>query len=54
MKLNQPKVITWWIAVLLGLIGLVIYFIPAFTVFAFWLVLIGFLLLALANVIKGL
>ena len=54
MKLSEPKVITFSIAVLLGLIGLVAYFIPAMTIYAFWLVLVGLIVLALGNFLKGL
>ena len=54
MKLSEPKVITFSIAVLLGLIGLVAYFIPAMTIYAFWLVLVGLVVLVLGNFLKGL
>lgn len=56
MKLNEPKVVTWWIAVILGVLGIVAKFvtIPVLSSIAFWLVLAGLVLLALANLIKGL
>jgi heme/copper-type cytochrome/quinol oxidase subunit 1 len=56
MKLNKPKVITWWIAVILGVLGVIANFvaIPILSGIAFWLVVIGLALLALANVTKGL
>lgn len=56
MKLNEPKVITWWIAVILGVLGLLgkIITIPVITPLAFWLVLVGLALLILATLIKGL
>jgi len=56
MKLTQPKVITWWIAVILGVIGLIakLGVIPALEPYGFWLVLIGFILLMLGTLFKGL
>jgi len=55
MKLRSPKMITFWIAVLLAVLGLVGELgAPVLAGFAFWLVLVGFVLLALGNMIKGL
>lgn len=56
MKLNQPKVITWWIAVILGVLGLLgkIATIAVLTDLSFWLVLVGLALLAVATAVKGL
>lgn len=56
MKLSPPKVITWWIAVIVGAIGILasLVTIPVLSGFAFWLVVIGFVLLALATAIEGL
>lgn len=55
MKLTPPKIITFWISVILGLLGLLIFLgaIPAFLP-AFWLVFVGFALLAIALLVKGL
>jgi|WetSurMetagenome_2_1015567.scaffolds.fasta_scaffold70573_2 hypothetical protein len=56
MKLSEPKVITWCAAVLLGAVGLLAHFveIPFVSSIAFYLVLAGLGLLALANLVKGL
>lgn len=56
MKLSAPKVVTWWIAILLGILGILgkVVSIPILSALAFWLVVIGLVLLALATVIKGL
>lgn len=56
MKLNQPKAITWWIAVILGVLGLLaeIITIPFLSTISFWLVFIALVLLVLATLIKGL
>lgn len=55
MKLTPPKTITFWVAVVLGLAGLLGYVnILAFlTPFAFWLVFVGLVLLVLSLLIKG-
>lgn len=56
MKLNAPKQITWWIAVVVGVIGLIANFvtIPVLSSLAFWLVFAAFALLALATYFEGL
>ena len=56
MKLNAPKVITWWISVIIGVLGIVASFvtIPLLSGLAFWLVVVGFALLALGTFLKGL
>ena len=39
MKLTPPKVVTWWVAVILGVLALLGHFntIAALTPYAFWL-----------------
>ncbi|MGA9398609.1 MAG: hypothetical protein WBV22_10170 [Anaerolineaceae bacterium] len=56
MKLTPPKVITWWIAVILGVLGLLAYMgsLAALSSYAFWLVLIGLVLMLVATLIKDL
>jgi uncharacterized membrane protein HdeD (DUF308 family) len=56
MKLNAPKKNTWWIAVVIGVVGIIAKFvaIPFLSVYAFWLVVVAFVLLALATYLKGL
>jgi len=56
MKPSAPKVVTWWVAVILGALGILasLVTVPVLSGFAFWLLAIGFLLLALATVVKGL
>ncbi len=55
MKLNAPKKITWWVAVVVGVVGIVAQFvaIPVLSGFAFWLVAAAFVILALATYLKG-
>jgi hypothetical protein len=56
MKLTEPKVVTFWIAVILAALGVLAFLgsIPGLSGYAFWLVVAGFVLLALANLLKDL
>jgi general stress protein CsbA len=55
-QLNAPKVITFWIAVVLAVICVLASFIPSLELVgsAFWLVVIGFVILAAGNLFEGL
>jgi hypothetical protein len=56
MKLNPPRQITWYIALVLAVLGLIGYLvtIPVLTALAFWLELIAAVLLLLATWLEGL
>ena len=56
MRLSAPKQTTWWIAVIVGVVGLVglLVTLPVVGANAKWLVVFGFVLLALATYLKGL
>jgi fatty acid desaturase len=56
LNLSEPKVVTFWIAVILAVLGILAFLgaIPGLSSYAFWLVAAGFVLLALANLMKGL
>ena len=56
LRLNPPKVVTFWIAVLLALIGVIAEVAPIASLagYALWLVVAGFVLLALGNLLEGL
>ena len=56
MKLNPPKMITFWISIVLGVLGFLgrIVTIPFISTYDFWFLFIGFLLLVLGLLIKGL
>lgn len=56
MRMSAPKNVTWWVALVLGVLGLLgsVAAIPVISGLAFWLVLIGLALLLLATVTKGL
>lgn len=55
MKLSAPKVYTFWIAVVLALLGLIaeVFSITALAPYAIWFVIVGFVVLMLGNLIKG-
>ncbi len=57
MTLSSPKMITWVIAVVLGVIGILANLVALPIVsatFGFWLLAIAFALLAVGSAIKGL
>ncbi len=60
MRLNSPRIITFWITVALAAIGLLLQIIglaaplPILATISFWVVLVAFVVLALANVLEGL
>ena len=56
MKLTPPKVVTFWVAVLLGLLGLLSFTgtLALLPLEAFWLAFLGLALLAIAVLVEGL
>ncbi|MFO8035311.1 MAG: hypothetical protein R6U57_01600 [Anaerolineales bacterium] len=56
LNLSAPKVITFWIAVLLAALGVLASqgILAPIAEYAFWLVVAGFVLLALATLFKNL
>lgn len=56
IRLGAPKMVTFWIAVLLALIGVIAAVAPIASLagYALWLVVAGFVLLALGNLLEGL
>jgi hypothetical protein len=56
MRLTPPKKITFWIALILGVLGILGTFItiPFVTSLAFWFVVAGLALLVVALLVKGL
>jgi hypothetical protein len=56
MKLTPPKVITWWIALILGVLALLGYLkvIAALAKYDFWLAIVGLALLLVACLVKDL
>jgi hypothetical protein len=56
MRLSRPRVVTFWIAVVLAVLGVLASLgsIPGLSEYAFWLVVAGFVVLALGNLMKDL
>ncbi len=54
MKLTPPKTITWLIALILGVLGIIGYVGDFFGVYAFWMLVVGFVILILATLLKDL
>ncbi len=56
MKLSAPKNTTFWVGVVLGVLGLLgsLVTIPLVSAYAFWFVFLGFLVLALGCFLKDL
>jgi threonine/homoserine/homoserine lactone efflux protein len=56
MNLSEPKQITFWIAVVVAVIGVLaqLITIPVLSGLAFWLVVIAFIILAAGNLMEGL
>lgn len=55
MRLSAPKKITWWISLILAVLGVLGKYvaIPVISGLNWWLLLVGFLLLWLGTFIKG-
>ncbi len=56
MKLTPPKVVTWWVAVILGVLALLGYTntIAGLSQYAFWLAFAGLVLLVIACLVRDL
>jgi 4-hydroxybenzoate polyprenyltransferase len=56
MRLSPPKVITWWIALILGVLGLLGFLgvIAGLGQYAFWIVAVGLVLMLVATLVKNL
>jgi len=56
MQLSAPKQITFWIAVVIAVLGVIasLVSIPVLSGFALWLVVLAFVVLALGNLVDGL
>lgn len=56
MQLSEPKQVTFIVAVVVALIGIVASFvtIPFLSGYAFWIVVLAFVILAAANMMEGL
>jgi hypothetical protein len=56
MKLSPPKQVTFYVSVILAVLGVLGKFValPIVSAYSFWILLIGFVLLALGNMSVGL
>jgi hypothetical protein len=56
MKLSAPKMVTWWVAIVLGLLSLVVRYVPVPPILNHYYLLMaaGWLVLAVATVVDGL
>jgi len=56
VRTNAPKFALWLIAVIIGALGILSALVPiaGVSVYAFWLVTIGFVILAVSTTLKGL
>jgi hypothetical protein len=57
VKLSPPKQMTFWVSVIIGVLGILGQLVPSLPVvsdYSFWLVTIGFVLLVLGNALTGL
>jgi hypothetical protein len=54
--MNAPKKVTWLIAVIVGVVGIIGHFItiPVVSSISYWLLFGGFVLLTVATLVKGL
>ncbi len=55
MKLSAPKQITFWVAVIVAVVGLLaaLVSIPPLSGFALWILVLGFVVLAAGNLFEG-
>ncbi|MGQ9842203.1 MAG: hypothetical protein ACUVRK_01445 [Spirochaetota bacterium] len=56
MRTNAPRSVVWLISVIIGCLGIIGNFgaLPVIRAYSWWLVTIGFVILAVATVVKGL
>jgi hypothetical protein len=55
MKLSPPKQVTFWVAVVVAVLGILgkLVDLPILTDYNFWVLLLGFVILALGNLLEG-
>lgn len=55
MQTNAPKFVTWVVGVVIGCLGILgtLVAIPFISTYPFWILAVGFAILALGSVIKG-
>jgi len=57
MKLNAPKQTTWWIALVIGLLGILfelgLFTFGVISAYGFWFVAVAYVILLLSTALKG-
>lgn len=53
MNFNPPKKTTVYLSLIIAVLGLVAFFVPAVSAFAFWVLLVGYLVLVAGLLVKG-
>jgi len=55
MKLSSPKKWVWWLSLILVVVSIIGYFvsIPFVTIYGFWILAVGWLLVFLGTCLKG-
>lgn len=54
MKLSAPKVVVWWIALILLVLSIIAFFVPAVKDFALWVAVVSSALMLIATAVSGL
>jgi nicotinamide riboside transporter PnuC len=56
VNLSAPQKTTWWVALIVGIIGIIakLVTLPVLSAFAFWILAVAFVILVLATYLKGL
>jgi hypothetical protein len=55
MNLSAPKFITWLIALIIAIVGIILYIVivPGISIYAFWLVVVAVAILLIGTLFKG-
>ncbi len=53
MKLSAPTQVVFIIAVIIAIVGLIAFFVPSVAVYAFWIMTLAFVVLAVGCLLTG-
>ena len=53
MRLTPPKQIVFYISAALAVLGIIFFFVSSLSAYAFWAILVGYVLLFMGNAVKG-
>ena len=56
MRFSAPRAITWWLSLIIGALGVIGHLanVGFLTIYSFWIVVVGFVILLLGTMLKGL